>query len=67
MTKKDFELVAQILANLREMRIIENSQWAYVVSIFAENFSDTYPKFNTQRFLWAAYQPTINQQNKGGK
>lgn len=54
MTRKDFELIAELIQDIRETGVVTDSQAEEIASIAAENLRHTNPLFDRDRFFEAA-------------
>lgn len=57
MTRKDFELIAGVLASL-DPDVLTNEQHQWIAEAFADRLAETNPNFDRERFMAAASAET---------
>ena len=60
MTRKDFQLIADIIAKMPDHAPSLRSQKTSTARAFAEGLKTTNPRFDADRFLAACHLPTEN-------
>ena len=59
MTRKDYELIAGLIANLDE--IVDEYALVAIAEVFAEGLADTNPLFDSKRFIARATVPVTRR------
>jgi len=62
MTRKDFELIADVIAN--KLGFLSRGDHTFVAESFADRLKTTNPNFDYNRFLKACNVPLVDQWSK---